>query len=308
MSTFDHELTFPVSGHTRLELEAENATVAVHHVDTDEIRIVLHADAPFDPGLVTTSAAEGVVRVAVPALTAADTPAGPGLSWGRIKSAFGIGAHVTVDVWAPEGTGLAIDVEGGDVTLTGRSGPVHVSTGGGDVRVERAEDLRLRTGGGDLRVGVATGADLATSGGDIVAESLGPARVSSTGGDIRIEYLAEGTVSTGGGDIHVSRCGGPVDAQAGGGDVTLQHCSGSTSVRTAAGDIHAGLDDGSLNVRTGAGDVTVVVPRDVPVWQNLDSALGEVQSRIDKRGAPAEGQKFVQVTARTGTGDITLTS
>ena len=70
------------------------------------------------------------------------------------------------------------------------------------------------------------------------------------------------------------------------------------------------LADGAdgVDVKTGAGDIRITVPRDIPVWQDLHSSFGEVVSRIASRGEPAEGQPFIRVTARTGTGDVVLQS
>ena len=92
----------------------------------------------------------------------------------------------------------------------------------------------------------------------------------------------------------------------GGGDVRLDSCRGVTEVATGAGDISAHVAGGRWQARSGAGDIIVTVPPGVPVWQDLSSPLGDVTSRLGGRGAPAEGQDHIEITARTGTGDISL--
>ena len=113
-------------------------------------------------------------------------------------------------------------------------------------------------------------------------------------------------IETGGGDVGVLRAGGDVEVQTGGGDVSLLGCPGQTQVRTGAGDVSVEAEGGSVDVKTGAGDIRITVPRDIPVWQDLHSSFGEVVSRIASRGEPAEGEPFIRVTARTGTGDVVL--
>ncbi|MFT3861034.1 hypothetical protein [Micropruina sp.] len=133
------------------------------------------------------------------------------------------------------------------------------------------------------------------------------ADVAAAGVEIALGGSAGANVpATGGGDIHVGRTEGDVAVTTGGGDVRLDSCLGSTEVSTGAGDVRAHVAGGRWQARTGAGDIIVTVPPAVPVWQDLSSPLGDVTSHIGGRGEPVEGHEHIEITARTGTGDISL--
>ena len=106
----------------------------------------------------------------------------------------------------------------------------------------------------------------------------------------------------------MGQAGVHLDASTGDGDITIGRCVGTTAVSTSAGDVTADVASGTIAVKTGTGDVTITVPAGVPVWQDLSTVLGEARSNNGARGEPAEGEAFIKVVARTGTGDITLTS
>ncbi len=292
----------------RLRLQAYHADVFVEHGGAQgQTSVTLTAATAVDLSGVEARAEGRDITVVVPALKASDG-SGFGFSFQIGNFTIGAGGSVPVrlDVLVGEGADLDLKLGGGDIVVDGRSGELRAHSGGGDVRFDDAGEVVVHTGGGDIRAGRATEGNLDTAGGDISIDSLGEGRVHSGGGDVHVGAIASGTIKTGGGDIHVGRTEGDVTVSTGGGDVRMDSCRGTTEVSTGAGDVSAHVVSGSWHARSGAGDIIVTVPAGVPVWQDLSSPLGDVTSRIGGRGEPAEGQSHIEITARTGTGDISV--
>lgn len=307
-TTTRHTWEFGTDEVPRLRLHAHHADIFVRHdAAPGQTSITLTAAAAVDLAGVETLTEGREITVTIPALIAAENP---GFGFSFQLGGFTIGAGNTVrlrlDVLVPESADLDLKVGGGDIVIDGRSGELRAKTGGGDVRFDDAGDVVVHTGGGDIRANRAAQGNLDTGGGDISIDSFGEGRVHSGGGDVHVGAIASGAIRTGGGDIHVGRTEGDVTVTTGGGDVRLDSCLGSTEVSTGAGDVSAHVAGGRWQARTGAGDIIVTVPPGVPVWQDLSSPLGDVTSRIGGRGEPSEGQEHIEITARTGTGDIRL--
>jgi len=148
---------------------------------------------------------------------------------------------------------------------------VRASTGGGNIRVERAGGpVTAATGGGLIDVGQA--------GGQVAAES--------GAGSIKVR-LARGV-----------RC------ESGSGSIQLVSVFGSLRASTGAGSILAELvagkplEDSVLS--TGSGDITVFIPSnlavtiqaisDSPGLQRIISDFPEIQARVYSRAGRAEAQ------------------
>ncbi|MFT4218229.1 MAG: hypothetical protein QM619_13740 [Micropruina sp.] len=95
-----------------------------------------------------------------------------------------------------------------------------------------------------------------------------------------------------------------LELKVGGGEISIDSL-GEGRVHSGGGDVHVGAIS-SGTIKTGGGDIIVTVPPGIRVWQDLSSPLGDVISRLGGRGEPAEGQPHIEITARTGTGDINL--
>ncbi|MGO0575296.1 DUF4097 family beta strand repeat-containing protein [Ornithinimicrobium panacihumi] len=233
--------------------------------------VTLRTSRPLDLEPVVTSCHRGRVRVEIPALLGADGSRGFAFSLGPIS--IGVGnERVDVEVHLPHGADLAVSTKEGDIVVQGVSGLTEVRSGSGDLRVDETARLRAATGSGDVTVGRCTG----------------------------------GSVTSGSGDIDIETAAGPdtLEVRTGSGDVSLADNRHDLIVATGSGDISASHHHGSLTARTGTGDVDLTVPRGIPVWLDLTSAMGDVFRDLDPMGAPAEGQEHLSVTIRTGTGDI----
>lgn len=278
MSTEIIPTTHDLTGVTALRLRNHRGDVTVTHtaagdgLDTGPhggpARVRLTPRADVDLGAATVSVQDGTLVVDVPHL---DTSGG-GLRLGPITIG-GAGVAVAVDVEVPAGVPVDVSTKFGNVEVHGTCGEAKVRTGAGNVRVERCLRLETSTGAGDVRVGSCTG----------------------------------GTVTTGTGQVSVDSTEGALHARTGAGNVGVRSSTGgAVSAVTGAGDIHLQLLAGSCECRSGAGDVTVVVPRGEPVWLDLNAGLGTVRKEVEPVGAPAEGQPYLSVKARTGLGDVTV--
>lgn len=281
MSTEIIPTTHELSGVTALRVRNHRGDVTVSHTaaaaddafggggGTATVRLTPRTDV--DLGRATVVVEGGTLVVDVPSLDAADGSRS-GFRLGPL-SIGGAGTSVSVHVEVPAGVAVDASTKFGDVSVQGASGPATVRTGAGNVRVERCLRAEASTGAGDVRIGSCTG----------------------------------GTVSTGTGALTVESSEGELHTRTGAGTITVHASSGGpVSAVTGAGDIRLELLSGSCECRSGAGDVTVVVPRGEPVWLDLNAGLGSVRKDVDPVGAPAEGQPYLSVKARTGLGDVTV--
>lgn len=306
-TTTVHDLRFSTDELPHVHLRAHHADVTVHHdAAPGEVTVRVQTSAGFDPEIIDSRTNGREVFVSIPPLLDQNKSGfGFALQLGRLS--FGVGGQrIFIEVLLPPEADLDLNLEGGDITVNGSSGQARLQTGGGDIRLESAGSAELVTQGGDINADRIDRAQLRTGGGDIRVTRIGEGAVKTGGGDVRIDSIGSGAVETGGGDVIVERAGGDLAVHTGGGDVRVEQSEGETDVRTGAGDVSVTTLGGNVSIKTGAGDIRVTVPADVPVWQDLHSSFGEVASRIASRGEPAEGQPFIKVTARTGTGDVIL--
>lgn len=237
--------------------------------------VELRADREVDFGPVELSCRDGKVTVDVPALIGPEGARGFSFSLGPIKLSSGDTASIDIVVHVPPGAELEAKTRAGDVTVSGTSGVTRVTTGSGDLRVQDCGALKAESGSGDVAVGRCTDGSLATGSGDIrLDEATGP---------------------------------GALQLRSGSGDLEVLSRTEQTTAATGSGDIELDLRAGRATLRTGTGDVQVRLPRETPVWLDLNTALGDVSQRIDPVGPPEEGQDHLAVNVRSGTGDIAIT-
>ena len=211
----------------------------------------------------------------------------------RAGGVFGRDARAEVVVTVPTWSSLVAKVGSSDLAAHGPLGNASVESGSGDVVVELVEgEADLKSGSGDLRV----------------TELRGPTRVKSGSGDVAVERsTAELVVSTGSGDVRVRRCDGPLAVKTGSGDVTVGETNDDLSCSTGSGDLRVDVAHrGRVTVKGASGDVLLGIPTGTPVWTDITTAAGRINSEVGGAGEPAEGQDFLEVRARTASGDITL--
>lgn len=202
-------------------------------------------------------------------------------------------ADLDVTVRAPHRSRLATRLGSADLAADGILGGASVRSGSGDVALRRVEGpASVETGSGDVRLGEVTG-DL---------------HLKSGSGDVVVDRLdAPGSLSTGSGDIRVGISAAAAQLKSGSGDAHVVESHGDIALSTASGDITVErAHRGELRASNVSGDITVGVAGGVPVWTDVSTVTGAVTSTLAGVGAPAEGQEFVALHAKTVSGDVRL--
>ncbi|CAN5727193.1 hypothetical protein BH24ACT8_BH24ACT8_07860 [soil metagenome] len=214
---------------------------------------------------------------------------GPRQGSGRIFGGAG-GLRVTVSL--PAGSDLSTRLGSADLVTRGALGR-----------------CRLKTGSGDAKLGEAATAEAVSGSGNVSIERLaGDLDARAGSGDISVRQRggAARTV-TGSGDVSIGTAEGPMTAKSGSGDVSVDRAAADLSVTTASGDASVRMMcRGTAQARTASGDVSVGVPSGTPVWTDISTISGDVGSRLESLGQPAQGQDYVELRLRTVSGDITV--
>jgi DUF4097 and DUF4098 domain-containing protein YvlB len=211
----------------------------------------------------------------------------------RKSSFFGGSQELSVQITLPHDSDLATKMGSADLVSTGRLGNLRLKSGSGDVSLEVV--------GGDALV--------ETGSGDVVMEAAhGSLRVKSGSGDIEVEQL-HGTslITTGSGDVELGRADREVQVKSGSGDLRLKEAHTDVALTTASGDLVVGvMHQGALAAKNVSGDIRVGIPSGIPVWTDISCVTGSVSSSLDGAGEPEDGQPFIEVRAKTVSGDIRL--
>ncbi len=200
-----------------------------------------------------------------------------------------------IEITVPTDSRLQTKTGSADLTARGAYSNTHVKTGSGDVlrrhrhrpvpgrdRLRRrpAQDgrqleLRIKSGSGDIMVGRA-GADV--------------------------------TISTGSGDVKIDTADGPTVVKTGSGDFKVTEAQADIAMSTGSGDLVIGTANrGRVTAKGASGDVHVGIPAGVPVWTDVSTVSGRIRSSLTGAGEPEEGADYVELRAKTVSGDIVLT-
>jgi DUF4097 and DUF4098 domain-containing protein YvlB len=206
---------------------------------------------------------------------------------------FGSEPSYAVTVTLPESSNATIKTGSADITLDGAFGYGQIKSGSGDCRLATfAGPLTVETGSGDIDVQHA-GADL---------------RVKSGSGDVDINQTdATAVVSTGSGDVKIGTTNGPSVIKTGSGDLEIGRALEGVSMSTGSGDmrIHTATK-GKFSAKGASGDVQIGIPAGVPVWTDLTTVSGEIHSNLRGAGQPEPGSDYIELRAKTVSGDIQL--
>ena len=211
------------------------------------------------------------------------------------RSGFFGGGHneYRVHVTMPSGSAIASKLGSADVSVTGRVGETSLRAGSGDVRMEEVTD----------------NADIQTGSGDVQVDSVGgDLRVKAGSGDVQLGQVhGDASVSTGSGDVTITYTAGSVEVKSGSGDIQLRDAHEDVSLSTASGDLTVRtLHRGRLRANNVSGDIEVGVPSGVPVWTDITTMTGDVSSNLVGAGQPVDDQDYIELRARTVSGDIHL--
>lgn len=266
---------FPTPGPTSLYVEIGSGNLTVHSDDVVDTTVDVNgrdADAT-----VVEVRGDRVVVVA------------PQRRTGFLNGSHDLEVHVTL----PHDSRLTTKLGSADVTVSGRIGEAEVRTGSGDVQIEQlSADALVETGSGDIEVG----------------EVRGDLLVKSGSGDVHVGRLdGAGSVSTGSGDVHVDSAARPLQAKSGSGDMVVDEAQQDLALHTASGDVVVGrMHRGELRANNVSGDICVGILAGVPVWTDVTTLTGCIESSLAGAGRPEEGQDYIEIRAHTVSGDIRL--
>jgi len=205
---------------------------------------------------------------------------------------FGNGGSVEVTAEVPAGSGVTATLSLGTFRCTGALGDCRIKAGAGDIQVEDAGAAKLKSAAGDIELGRTTGdAELVAASGDVRANMIdGAAAIKSSSGDIGIGEVT-----------------GEVSVKAANGDIAIERAHASIVAKTANGNIRVGAAErGSVVAETGVGGVEIGILEGSAAWLDLHTGYGRLRNHLDPAGPPEPGADTVQLRARTGYGDVTV--
>lgn len=204
-----------------------------------------------------------------------------------------LGSHaVQIEVTLPSGSDVNAKVGSTNLSTAGVLELTTIKSGSGDVSIDTTSRLDLYSGSGEVR------AQWVTAGGNIRTGSSS-VTIDRTAGAL--------SLVSGSGDLSVRQLAGELTTKTGSGDLTVHELSGSAHLASASGDIRVNrMADGYLRARTASGDVSLTAAADTPVWTDVSTAGGNMTSRLEHLGEPAEGQNFVEWYVRSASGDVDL--
>lgn len=183
-------------------------------------------------------------------------------------------------------------------------------TGSADVQVEGAlSGCELRSGSGDLRLATVDGPVEARVGsGDLSLGRVGTLSVKSGSGAVSVrEVTGPAAVTSGSGDVSVGRTLEELAVKTGSGDLHVDDATGGVALSTGSGALEVGrIADGEIVLRSASGGARIGVPEGTPVWTDVTTVSGRLETRIVSAGQPAEGQPHVRVRGTSVSGDIVI--
>ena len=184
-------------------------------------------------------------------------------------------------------------------------------TGSADQQVSGTlAQVSARSGSGDIQLDAVTGpAVVDTGSGDVTLNDAGTdVRVKSGSGNIGVASVAGTTgISTGSGDVTVGAAGGSTVLKSGSGDLRVGQAHGDVSLSSASGDLVVDTQHrGGVVAKNASGDVRIGIPGGVPVWTDVSTVTGRISSSLEGAGQPQSGEDYIEVRAKTVSGDIAL--
>ena len=203
----------------------------------------------------------------------------------------------TVHVTAPTGSGIRIQSQSADITVTGRSERMEARTASGDVRVEEVTGRSVvQTASGDVSITSTVECDVRTASGDIeVQDVASDAILHSTSGNIRLTASA-----------------GDINARSVSGDVTvLDATTGTAQLVTVSGDVEVGIHAGTLtavdlSTISGTTNTDFEVTDEAPPANVAASEATQTSEATDGDDQVAIDEPILDLRVKTTSGNIRL--
>lgn len=200
---------------------------------------------------------------------------------------------VNVAVTVPTGSDLAVRTGSADIGVIGEIGSSHVKSGSGEVRLD------VLTGPGTTETG---------SGDVEVEDARAELRIKCGSGDVVVRRTSAAlAVSTGSGDVEIGATTGPAVIKTGSGDARVVDAASDLSMVTGSGDLQIDTARrGRFSAKGASGSIHVGIPAGTPVWTDISTVSGHIESNVEGAGQPAEGADHVELRATTVSGDVVL--
>jgi hypothetical protein len=277
--------TFPTPQPISVVIGLTAGDVRIHASDRDDTVVEVRPTDPSRPADVR--AAEhtrvhydrGELRISAPR------------GW-KQYSPFSGRESIEVSIELPTGSRVHGESAVGSLSSSGRLTECSVTTGVGDIRLDRTGAVELRTGTGDVSVEHATGdVQITTSSGAIRARRVdGAAVLKNSYGGTRL-----GTVT------------GALRFQGAHGDLAVDRALASVVAKNAYGSVRIGeAVRESLLLETSYGTVEAGIAAGTAAWLDLSTQHGKVRSELSADSGPGPTDETVEVRARSSWGDILI--
>jgi DUF4097 and DUF4098 domain-containing protein YvlB len=177
----------------------------------------------------------------------------------------------------PHDSGLSVRTKSADVLARGTIGALNVSTASGDIEVDRVS---------------------------------GGVNVKAASSDFSAREIGSGVnVQTASGDVDISVARGPLNVTSVSGDISVGEAYDNVNANSVSGDQdHGAVMQGVVSAHSVSGDVTIGVRRGSRAFLDCTTVSGETSSELEMTGeAPAGESPFVEIRAKTVSGDIRIT-
>jgi len=239
--------------------------------------------------------------------------------------------HITTDLDITVPRGISVESRGrtGDLTIDDVDGPVEVSAGRGDVRLNHiAKDVKIENSrSGDIHVTDLKGSlDLEGRGSDIQLENIeGPVTINGEyAGTLefralakpmrfnssRTEFRAEavpGSITMDLGDLKLENVSGPVRFRTGTRDIQATDVTGALDLMIERGDIQVSVGKApvpKMDVHTHNGDLTLALPEKAEFQLDGSTSQGDVDNEYGGGLQTQSSGRAATIKGRVGNGPM----
>jgi len=181
---------------------------------------------------------------------------------------------VDISVTVPSGTDVKVASLSADVTVHGSAGATDIASGASAIDIEMVDgDARIRFGSGHVTIGAVRGS---------------------------------AQVRAGSSDVTVGDAGGSLDVAFGSGNLLVHTARGPVRMRTGAGSARIGQAEADVDLTSGTGELAIGLREGQNARLDIVTGTGHLNTEMPVQQAPSGKGRAVNIRARTGCGDVTI--